>query len=73
MKAWTVYWAERVFHTSERTPSGGRAGGGEKKTHGCTTVVSDRMVSALILFNEKYPKRDANSISSEADDVLFDD
>ena len=60
MKAWTLYWASGPKNTV-------------KKTHGSTTVISETIVTAAILFTDKYPNREVNSISSEADDVLFDD
>ena len=60
MKAWTVYWTAGPKNVI-------------KKKHGCTTVVSDSLISAIVLFNQKFPNRGVDSISSESDEVLFDD
>ena len=60
MKAWAIYWAEKPK-------------GVDEKHYGSTTVVSDDIVSATILFIDRFPDRKVSSISSETDDVLFDD
>lgn len=60
MKAWTVYWLKSRPRC-------------DKKNHGSTTVVASDIIKATELFVTTHLDREISSISSESDEVLFDD